>query len=734
MGIVYFKLENCYGIKSFQYTFNFNANKKAHIIYAPNGTMKTSFARTLQDICDNRITTDAFFPERKTTRIVKHDNQDGIDFEASDILVVAPYRGDYKSERMSLLLANQSLKNEYDSIHNEIDSKMDAVKRNLSTMSGKKDAISILVKDFGEEPINSYELLSRISDDIELKAQAQFENISYGKLFTPDAEDALKRPELLDELTSYVVQYNKLLSNSVVFQSKFDHYNAKEISGDLAKSGFFQANHKVLLNGESVGRDEKEFREIIDEEKRRIIEVGMAEKFAKLDTILDKKIGTRDFRAFISQNKSIIPELADVQEFKKKIWVSYLLSKEADFIEAVLCYKRSRERISEIINEAANQTSIWEEIVNEFNNRFLDLPYSLKIGNKEDVVLNQKAPVVIFHFKSDRAEKEVEQKLLLEFLSDGEKRALYLLNIIFEIKAHQITNRHPLIVFDDIADSFDYKNKYAIIEYLIDIIESQFFSPIILSHNFDFYRTLACRAGLKSSSWFAEKTEREISIEKGEYFEDVFEHWKEEVYKKDAILVASIAFLRNIEQYQNGKESISYQQLTALLHYKKNLVHPVISTECYLMDDFCDLIIEKWGLKRELITYDRTISVFEFIIKCARDISNNPQSSFCLEEKVVLAIACRLIAEKYMINRIADASKTEAIKKNQTRALKNLITFNRADPQDVQREEIINRVLIISSENIHINAFMYEPLVDIALSEIKALFNLVSSPLLSDAV
>ena len=46
------KLENCYGIGKLEYSFDFS-NSNTHIIYAPNGTMKSSFAKTLSVIAKN---------------------------------------------------------------------------------------------------------------------------------------------------------------------------------------------------------------------------------------------------------------------------------------------------------------------------------------------------------------------------------------------------------------------------------------------------------------------------------------------------------------------------------------------------------------------------------------------------------------------------------------------------------------------------------------------------------
>ena len=47
-------------------------------------------------------------------------------------------------------------------------------------------------------------------------------------------------------------------------------------------------------------------------------------------------------------------------------------------------------------------------------------------------------------------------------------------------------------MLDDISESFDYKNKYAIIEYISDISEytdandEKLFKVLLLTHNFDF--------------------------------------------------------------------------------------------------------------------------------------------------------------------------------------------------------------------------------------------------------
>lgn len=67
----------------------------------------------------------------------------------------------------------------------------------------------------------------------------------------------------------------------------------------------------------------------------------------------------------------------------------------------------------------------------------------------------------------------------MRFLSTGERKALYVLNVIFEIQRRIKDGIETLVVVDDLADSFDYQNKYAIIQYLKDISQDGRFKLII---------------------------------------------------------------------------------------------------------------------------------------------------------------------------------------------------------------------------------------------------------------
>ena len=57
------RFENCYGIKEFDMGtgINFSQSNKA-IIYAPNGVMKTSFAKVFEDLSKGEPSKDRIFP------------------------------------------------------------------------------------------------------------------------------------------------------------------------------------------------------------------------------------------------------------------------------------------------------------------------------------------------------------------------------------------------------------------------------------------------------------------------------------------------------------------------------------------------------------------------------------------------------------------------------------------------------------------------------------------------
>jgi hypothetical protein len=127
-----------------------------------------------------------------------------------------------------------------------------------------------------------------------------------------------------------------------------------------------------------------------------------------------------------------------------------------------------------------------------------------------------------------------------------------------------------LFVIDDIADSFDYRNKYAIIQYLIEIANgTSLFKQIILTHNFDFFRTVHRRFVHRDDCLMAVRTHDEVKLTKSEGIRNIFVNkWKKEFFKDDRMRIASIPFMRNLIEYTLGTDEPDYETLTSLLHWK----------------------------------------------------------------------------------------------------------------------------------------------------------------------
>lgn len=106
MNKIEVNLENCYGIPRMKAVFDFSKNR-AQIIYAPNGAMKSSFARTFKDHSNAEASRDRIYPDRITKRSII--DQNGVDIPSDSIFVIEPYDGNYQSGRVSTLLVNQPL-------------------------------------------------------------------------------------------------------------------------------------------------------------------------------------------------------------------------------------------------------------------------------------------------------------------------------------------------------------------------------------------------------------------------------------------------------------------------------------------------------------------------------------------------------------------------------------------------------------------------------------------------
>src|SRR5690606_22637244 len=96
-----------------------------------------------------------------------------------------------------------------------------------------------------------------------------------------------------------------------------------------------------------------------------------------------------------------------------------------------------------------------------------------------------------------------------------------------------------------------------------------------------------------------------------------------------------------------------------------------------------------------------------------------------LEDKVTLSIAIRLKAEEVMISKINDEPFWHGITRNQTITLIN--RFKADFPTEKDSIRLFEQVNLMTPENIHLNSFMYEPILDLSAQHLKRLFNKIDS-------
>ena len=461
-------LEHCYGIKELVHTFSFKW--RTYSVYAPNGFMKTSLSKTFSDLCKDKESKDLVFLERLCKREIKDENS--VSLNGKNILVIEPYNQDFRSDKTSLLLVNQVIKKQYDDALLKIDKKKEALFKELKILSGltgrSATLESELLKVFEQNSI--FNLFEIIEERIQNNSDARLSLLKYTELFNEKTISFLDSGQINSQLSEYIGKYNELVEKSSILSKSFNHYHAKIVSKNLSNNGFFSANHSInLFDGKDKEEitSAKQLEDKIEEEKGKIL---LDEELSKKFDAIDKKLTNeelRKFRDYLFENQDIVAELLQYKKLQQDIWIAYLNTKQDVLAELLQEYNSGKIIIKQAIDAAKREKTEWEEVVKLFNDRF-SVPFTLEVSNQEDVILKGSSPQISFSFSDDRESVNIERTSLLKILSQGEKRALYILNILFELNARKKKSDFTLILVDDIADSFDYKNKYAIVEYLKD--------------------------------------------------------------------------------------------------------------------------------------------------------------------------------------------------------------------------------------------------------------------------
>lgn len=464
-------------------------------------------------------------------------------------------------------------------------------------------------------------------------------------------------------ITQFFDQYQAIVRESTLFsegEGSFGTYQASSLLKSIEDDRFFKASHKLELKDGKKISSKNEFATVIETELQRVLsDKKLKESFDKLDKKLQGNNELRTFKEVLQNMPILVPNLVDYEGFRRSVLLGYLQNNLDDFNALVNLYKIEKVEITKIIAEANKSIDKWNEVIRLFNARFF-VPFEVILKNQSDILLNEQTATLGFVYRdTDTDEKEETQTELLKTLSLGEQRAFYILQNLFEIEARKVSGKNTTIVMDDIADSFDYKNKYAIIEYLADLQYNVQFTLLILTHNFDFYRTVVSRLNVGIIFMANKKDDRTIDLCQGIYSSDILK--KRFISKVTDVrpFIGLIPFTRNLIEYAHGNSCADYLLLTECLHIKAN-------TPSITMKNIFDIFGQHlYGISGKVISFE-TEKYIDVIYREADAILLDT-NEVDLANKLPLSMAIRLKAETYIFSILTESQKAEMkINQNQT--------------------------------------------------------------------
>lgn len=720
---LHLSLANCYGIKNLCHSFNFT-RQHANLIYAPNGTMKTSLAKTLRYIStqSKEKPEDVIFTERVASFTV---TVDGAPIQSENLFVFNGEDDIDSSKSFINFLASAELKQKYESIYGRLNKEKNALISKLKTFTLSSDCEKEIIDTFSlDENDTIFSILERIYTSC--SSEIHCYKFKYNDIF--DTKGAVKAfiEKYKGELQEYFEIYLNLLKNSILYRAEGEHhfgtYQVSQLLQMVSDGHFFGVRHKIVLQNGTILSSNEGLEQFIKKEQDKILTDSKLKKaFEKITKAVDKNTELRGFKYILEQHPDWIPQIIDYDKFKCNVWLGFLSDSEIYplFKQYYEVYLTNKDDLLKILQSAENQQKAWTDIIDLYNARF-HVPLRVSITNQKDIILKHQAAKLAFKYDDGISSAETDKQKLTKVLSRGEIRAFYILQFLFEMEERKRANKDSIIVLDDVADSFDYQNKYAIIEYIRDLVcsDGNNIFMIILTHNYDFYRTLALRLSLnRDNLWMSmRKADGTISIVPGQYRRDVYSNAFVGHDEENEIFISMIPFVRNLVMYTEGENSSDYLTLTSCLHLKPN-THAI--TERNISE-----IVKKYIKGKPLKRKVSNNPIYDIIINTANRICIDANiNSVLIQNKIAISIAIRLITEEYLYNKfLCDGVPKEKFTTSSNQLGKWSQLFKELYPNHPNRITI-EKVNMMTPEFIHINSFMFEPLIDMSIHHLIILYH-----------
>lgn len=189
--------------------------------------------------------------------------------------------------------------------------------------------------------------------------------------------------------------------------------------------------------------------------------------------------------------------------------------------------------------------------------------------------------------------------------------------------------------------------------------------------------------------------------------------WKNKVIDSDCILCATIPFTRNLIEYTKGEEAADYLKLTSMLHWKPD-------TDQITVGQYLGIYNGLFGTN-----YDTSNAelLLDLLFKQASEICTKTEhAGLNLEDKVLLSIAIRLRAEMLITDKVRALKNDPSYWCQSNSQFGNLMKELSLLDSTAPELRTLEKVSITVSSNIHLNSFMYEPILDLSIEHLISLY------------
>lgn len=721
------RCKNCRGIAELNATLGLKSS--GAIIYASNGTFKTSLVETIDDYTKDQKPQDFFHPGKDSSFSIECD---GKKISGACLHVVSrPDKLEGCKFFSTSMLASPSIKARLEEIKGPLSEKkkllVEAMVASLKAGSKRKvdpsdvEAYVRQCSKSGSFFDGLRVLRDELGDGVSIEA---IEGISYPELFSIQKRKLLEKPSVAPQIAAYEKHLDALLTNTHYFVTGFSYRELSRLCESLAGTEFFAAGHKLLFcdqvtKADRICESQEDLDCLLQEELSLVFSTKtMREQFDLVGKALGNAKPAQELIGYLGNHKQALGDMANLKGFERLFYLR-AVSESRNLMDTLLDgYDARKAELTSIVRDIEREKSDWSNAIDIFQERF-SFPFRIKMTNRVESVLGYEAPAIEYEHR----DTAVEESILYEHLSTGERNAMFLLNTIFEIERIPTSyGATHYLFFDDPVDSFDYRNKYAFIEYLRDFAKKTGIKIIVLTHNYDFMRALATRLPsvfCRDDIFVCEAASSgELSLCRSDYLKkNVLDAWKQEVEQdNELVTLASIPFVRELVELREGRNAEDYKLMSQALHGR---------TEGSLLtiDSLAPAYKSYWASLPLSASYCIQDKCFE---KCEllAGLKENADNLLTLESKIVLSMGSRILAERWLYQSRAASSGAEQcsygklwgrIKAHQK---KDLAEWG----IDEKRYKTLDEVALLTPGNIHVNAFMYEPIIDTSAWRLQDLF------------